>query len=347
MKHRRYLPAVLITVLLLGGCAFPGKHAITDEAAAAVEAGDYAGALELLENAEKAGEDEQLLHRARALADMGLADYDGAVDEFIRALSANSGYVRRLDVDSSYYLAVAQYRSGDVEGAKDTYSAIISLYPEESDAFLQRGKTELKLGERDNALADFNRAVSLRRDDPDLYIQIYESLNQSGLKEDGSVYLKNAMELNTKLTNLQKGKLYYCMEDYDKAKDALEAARNEGAGGNVTLYLGRTYEALGDTNYAASLYRAYLEENPSDVEVCNQLGLCCLDMGDYNGALNAFNQGLSIPDNEYEQTLLYNQIVAYEYLTDFDQASVLMDAYLSVYPDDEAAVRESRFLETR
>ncbi|MCR5488097.1 MAG: tetratricopeptide repeat protein [Lachnospiraceae bacterium] len=344
---RRRIVMLSLCAVMLNACAlFPGHEGI-DEAIASIERGEYTEAVGILERAEEAGENPRQLHRARGIALMGLAKYEDAAEEFLLTLSENNGYVRKLDVDTSYYLAVSQYRSGDVSGAKDTYTAIIGMYPEESDAFLLRGKTELKLGERDNAIADFNQAVRLKKNDPDLYIQIYESLNQNGLEEDGEVYLKDAMELNTRLTNLQKGKLYYCMQDYDRAKDALEAARSEGAGESITLYLGRTYEALGDTNYAASLYRAYLTENPSDVEICNQLGLCCLDMQDYRSALEAFQQGLSIPDNEFEQTLKYNEIVAYEYLSDFSRAETLMKEYLDKYPDDEAAIRENKFLQTR
>ena len=47
------------------------------------------------------------------------------------------------------------------------------------------------------------------------------------------------------------------------------------------------------------------------------------------------------------QTLRYNQIVAYERAGDFAKAKSLMNAYLSSYPDDEAAQREAVFLSTR
>ena len=57
------------------------------------------------------------------------------------------------------------------------------------------------------------------------------------MKDEGNKYLKDAMEISTKLTSLQKGKLYYCQGEYEQAKNALESARNEGAKGGVTLYL--------------------------------------------------------------------------------------------------------------
>jgi hypothetical protein len=48
-----------------------------------------------------------------------------------------------------------------------------------------------------------------------------------------------------------------------------------------------------------------------------------------------------------KQSLLYNEIAAYEYLGNFERAKVLMDKYLGKYPDDEKALREAGFLSTR
>ena len=47
------------------------------------------------------------------------------------------------------------------------------------------------------------------------------------------------------------------------------------------------------------------------------------------------------------QILKFNQIVAYEYLGEFDQANVLMRSYLQIYPDDQEALREYEFLRSR
>lgn len=347
MKRIRIIAIIIAACVLLQSCGFNNGNANTDEAMSLIGQNDYAGALDKLNAARKAGEDSKLVYRGIGIAQMGQADYTDAVQSFRMALSQNNGRIKSVDYDISYYMAVSQFRSGDIEGAADTYTAIIALKPCEADAYYMRGKAELKLSEQDNAMADFDKAIEYDKKDPDMYIQIYESLAECGLKDDGSQYLKDAMELDTKLTDFQKGRIYYCLEEYDKAKEVLEKAKTDNSDDSVTLYLGKTYEALGDTNYAASLYRSYFEKNPNDVNICNQLGLCCLDTKDYQGALSAFEQGLAVKDNEYEQSLRYNQIVAYEYVSEFDKASVLMESYLKDYPDDENAQREAVFLKTR
>ena len=47
------------------------------------------------------------------------------------------------------------------------------------------------------------------------------------------------------------------------------------------------------------------------------------------------------------QSLLFNQIVAYEYLEEYQKANVLMREYLEKYPGDLNAKREAVFLQSR
>ncbi|HBB60056.1 MAG TPA: hypothetical protein DIS68_04580 [Lachnospiraceae bacterium] len=343
--NRKAAAVILAAAMLITACGSGREY--TDQADALIENGEYAKALETLDVAENSGEDMRLVHRSRGIADMGLSDYEAAETEFVQSLSSNKGYVREMDLDTSYYLAISQYRLGKVKDANATYSAILALYPKESDAYYLRGRTYLALQDNDNAKSDFDKAIRISPDDPDLYIQIYEALSEAGLSDDGQRYLKNAMELNTKLSYFQKGRLYYCMEEYDKAKQSLEAAVTEGGDSQASLYLGRTYEALGDMNYAASLYREYLETDPGNAQVLNQLGLCLMNLEDYPAALDAFSKGLETGDPAMDQSLRFNQVAAYEYMGDFTKARNLMEDYMEKYPDDQEAQRENEFLSTR
>ena len=337
--------ALLVSAYILSGCSFAGKANI-DAGMKAIEEGNYEGALTCFDNAEKKGEDTQLIWRGRGIASMGLSDFSTAIKDFEKALSESDGHVSDLEYDICQYMAVAQYKSGDKNGAVDTYSSILGLAPKNADALFLRGKTYLGLGNKDAAVDDFNAAVKCDAKNPDLYINIYECLSDAGFADEGDSYLKSAMEL-TELSEFQKGKLYFWRKEYENARDSFEEAGKNDASPDIILYLGRTYEALGDMSYAASMYRDYLEKNPYDVNICNQLGVCEMTNGKYKEALAAFEKGIAVNDNEIMQSLKYNQIVAYEYLSDFKKASVLMDAYLKAYPDDEKAKREYIFLSTR
>lgn len=337
---------ILLSLTLLCGCEAVKSSESTDLGFEALNEKEYDKALEFFGNAENNNEDLQEVYRGEGIAYMGKAEYDKAVSALKASLDKSSGYIGNLEFDTAFYLAVAQFRNKDAAASRDTCTAIINLNRENPDAFFLRGKAFLSLGEEDMAMRDFNTAVSLNKNDPDLYIDIYECLRNASLAEEGSGFLKSAMEL-TKINDFQKGKLLYFMGEYEEAKTNLESARGDGSDPVLILWLGKTYEELGDKSYAASLYKTYLQDNEGNVDIYNQLGLCEMDTGDYESALQSFEMGLKQGDSEIIQSLLFNQIVAYEYLSDFKKAAVLMESYLKSYPDDEAAKREYEFLRTR
>lgn len=95
------------------------------------------------------------------------------------------------------------------------------------------------------------------------------------------------------------------------------------------------------------MYNNYLSKQGPNAEIYNELGLCEMAKKEYQNALVAFQAGKQIEGNSLMQTLCFNEIVAYEYLEDYQQAEVLMNAYLQNYPDDQTAIREQQFLSTR
>ena len=113
------------------------------------------------------------------------------------------------------------------------------------------------------------------------------------------------------------------------------------------LFLGRAYEATGDYNYASTVYNSYLEKVKEDAGVYNQLGLCEMKKGNYAVALSAFQSGMKLEDETMMQALRFNEAVAYEYMSEYQKAAVLMEEYLKIYPDDAKAKREYEFLVTR
>ena len=69
--------------------------------------------------------------------------------------------------------------------------------------------------------------------------------------------------------------------------------------------------------------------------------------GEYEPALETIEAGLSLGNGEGLKGLMFDRVVAYEMLYDFDNAKKAMDEYLREYPDDEVAKRENVFLSSR
>lgn len=346
-KHIAAAFMIAAVILFATGCGLTNKNENIQAGMAAIEALDYDAAILSFEAAKEAGEDARLLYRGEGLAYMGKTQYADAAAAFETALSLSDGRVNQMDYDINYYLATAYYKQQEAEKAIAAYDAMIAMKPKERDAYYLRGVIKTEKGNLEEALADFDQVIALQPSDFDRLIDIYCVLADCGYKESGQAYLQAAMDNGTKgMTNFEKGRISYYLEDYENARNYLEKARDE-SGYEAVLFLGKTYETLGDNNYAVSVYTTYLNSGEENPQVLNQMGLCKMQMRDYEGALEAFQTAINIEDNGMMQVLKLNEIVAYEKLKEYKKAAVLMEAYLKTYPDDEAAQREYQFLQTR
>ena len=336
----------LIMGITMTGCGLIEKQTNIDKGMKAIEELAYEEAVTHFETAILQKENKELGYRGLGLASMGMADYEKAVTYLTSSLQEASFFPSDLEYDTNYYLATAYYQLADYEMAIETYDAILSLKKEDPKALFLRGYCLLTLGKYEEAITDFNQAIKLSPKDYDLQIDIFLKLKEEGYKEEGLKILTAAIHSQDKnMSDFDKGRICYYLEDYENARTYLEEARDEEKPETI-LMLGQTYEALMDFNYAASVYNSYLLLHPS-AEIYNQLGLCKMHLNDYQGALEAFQQGIQLLDKDMMQTLSYNEIISYENLGDFQQAKTLMEAYLAQYPTDEAAQREYVFLKTR
>lgn len=333
--------------LLLAGCGVPKAGEYTDAGMTQIENGDYDQALADFEEAANRGENERLIARGKGIACYNLMDYESAVNCYLESLSYSDCKVDDLDFDINFYLADAYEKMGDYQSAIDTYNAILNLREDDVLACYNRGCDYLAVGNHDSAVSDFNKALTLDENNYDLRIEVAGRLNDYGYENEGVQLLQDFLtEKEKKLSDYDKGRIYYYMGDFENARIFLEEARDDDDQ-NTILYLGKTYEKLGDFNYAASVYDTFLKRHPESALIYNQLGLSKLEAGDYQGALDAFVAGMNIENNGIEQTLMFNEIVAYEYVGDFTQARSVMSTYLKKYPDDSAAQRENIFLASR
>lgn len=334
----------LFSALVFSGCA---SNEITDEGMQLVQSLNYKDALAKFDEAESAGEDLRRIMRGRGIAYMGLTDYEQAVECFGNALSSGTGFVQSVDYDMNYYMAAAYFKNGQYAEAEKTYDAILALKDKEEDAYFLRGTARLAQSDYDNAKQDFDKVISMDSKNYDRLIDIYQVMDHYGYGAAGQEYLNNALSAGeSQMNSFDKGRIYYYLGQYQDAALLLEESREKG-GAESTLYLGRAYEAIGEYNYATNVYSSYIAKDNQNAEVYNQLGLCNMSKQDYQAALEAFQSGMQIENNGMMQTLAFNEIMAYEYLGEYQKAAVLINNYMTTYPDDDIAAREQGFLSTR
>ncbi len=338
---------LMLAMCFLAGCSSKPANTNINKGMEQLEQHDYAGALESFEAALIYEEDRQLLYRGEGLANMGLGNYAEAEACFLESIAHANGNVTDLEYDTNYYLATAYYKQGKYEEAEKIYSAIIALREKETDAYYLRACTLLKEGYYEAAVLDFEKAFSLEPDNLELVTDAFLEMQAAGFEAEGKVYLQDFLTKKDKtLKDAKKGTLYFYLGDYSGARIYLDGALN-GGDPEVSLILGRTYEMLGDMNYAGVVYQTYLDSNAPDAAIYNSLGVCLMNQGKYEEALEAFESGINLGNTAQIQSLKYNQIVAKEYLGNFADAKSLMEQYLASYPDDTRAKQEYEFLQTR
>lgn len=145
--------------------------------------------------------------------------------------------------------------------------------------------------------------------------------------------------------------LELCAETHDKYEDIEKE----------TYVLTEAYRGLGMAAYEMEDYAnasAYFQKSldagaEGTVILYNMLGISALKTEEYEAALNAFENGIALAetekdtDTEMYREMYFNSIICCEYLADWENARQKADAYLELYPDDEAVQKEKIFLETR
>lgn len=106
-------------------------------------------------------------------------------------------------------------------------------------------------------------------------------------------------------------------KDYKGAYEAFEKALSEGAKESVTIY--------------------------------SLLGNCAMQIENYAKAVEYYELALTMEEisDELKKETRYNLIAAYEYVGDVNKAKEKLKEYIADYPEDESALREEKFLETR
>lgn len=336
---------IMLGTLTVTGCS--NENTSVAQGMQKIQEMDYQAALESFDEAVKQKESGKLLYRGQGIAYMGMTRYEEAVESFRKALEYSDGWVEEVDYDINLYLAAALTKSERYAEAEAVYDAILAMRPEDEEALFLRGNVRLCQGNYVNGKEDFNEVVRLDGENFDRLIEIYEILDNFGYKDAGQGYLTDALQTyENKMSQYDKGRMYFYMGDYQRAYLALEEAKDQ-KGVEAYLYLGKAYEATEDYNYASSVYNSYLAKNTADARIYNQLGICEMQKGQYAKALEAFQKGLEAGDKTVQQSLQFNEAVAYEHMGEYKKAAVLLEAYLQTYPDDETAQREYGFLATR
>lgn len=334
-------------LLLTAGCGSSEADQLYNKGIEALNEGNYQEAVDEFEQLTQLGKRLPEAYRGEGIAWLRQEAYPEAIAAFSRSLNYMDFSNVEFEKDVTYYLASARLSYGEVDKAIELYTGLLKKKAD-PDCYYLRGKAYLIQGDLDKAEKDFARALE-DSTDYNSYITIYQLYVDQGKRSEGQVWLEMALELTPETGEdyYQRGRILVLQEEYEEAADALvEAVNLEYT--EAMLLLGRVYLNMDDSASARSMYQSYLSSGEYPARGYNGLALCDIYEGSYDSALQNIQSGLDAgEDEEAKKSLLYNEIVVYEYQKDFATAKSKMAEYLAAYPEDQDAVRENQFLSTR
>ena len=321
-----------------------------------VEQKSYDEALGYFNQAEGCAENDDqkaLLNRGRGIACLYQGDYQTAIKWFGDALNISS-QSNDIRIDTLYYKAEAEQKSGDYQAAVQSYGQIIDLKDDAGTRML-RGMAYMQLQDYASAEKDLYVAIKQSRKSYAVYRTLYSALEAQGKDDEAKQVLNDALQLSGSSGEdyYNRGMIYVDLQDYTNAADMLNKSYDKGYKAAL-LGLGEVSYTQQDYDTALTYYGKYFDvvdisrvDASLAAKAYNQYAAVLLAKGEYEKAAQACESGLTYNDRESDAALSFNLIVSYEHLEQWEDAYNTAKTYVSKYPEDTKGQKEYQFLESR
>ncbi len=190
---------------------------------------------------------------------------------------------------------------GDDQAALNMFEQALALSPDDPELLASIGRTDMRLGRYDDAIARF-RACLAQKADPEIRLALAEAYDKADKPEDALVTLEAALKdaptgpgraaVLERMANLN-----FRMGRYKDAGGLFLASYEAGSAPDSLVQAGRAYAAAKDYGEAVKAFNRYLalDEPPNGkAEVLHSLGYVQSAQGRYNEAAASFQQALSL-----------------------------------------------------
>ena len=228
-----------------------------------------------------------LNHFNNALKKGGNGDFDGAIEDYTRAIRLSSQFNTSKSSDSRLsnsltdYSAesitvvdpftanaynnrgLARYKKNDITGAIEDFDQALKIRPGLADIYMNRAAALRANGHLQAAMKDLDRAITIKKN----FYQAYS--NRGSLKldlEDSAgalIDLNRSIDINNRVPEsyYQRGYVYLALKDFDRGiadfERAIKLAPEMGwayqGRGTALMYKGKMVEAIADFNRAIEL----------------------------------------------------------------------------------------------
>ena len=220
---------------------------------------------------------------------------------------------------------IEYYEQGDYEKALKCFQKALAdskgeISDVEMDIYFYKARTQYELGDTKGALDTYHMVIK-DQESPKAYFLRGNLYSSMGDKEKGLADYEKAVALLEKTAKEDRESYYYLFRVYDTMEN------DEKALENLNIYMEKATDL--------DSYRLY------------EIGSSLLNKAMYEDAEACFLKALELKKVPNKQEIMRNLVVIYERNKDFASAKEVMKQYIEEYPEDEEALREYTFLETR
>ena len=220
---------------------------------------------------------------------------------------------------------ITQLEAGDYEGAVASFEEALMKTSNglvgEFELDILKYRAEAEYGAGDYEAAAYTYEILLQADGED------------------TEYRTRACLLSVMAGQADKAKELY-KKMYELQPDSPDTAR-------ALLLLGQLLTEQDRFGEAMELYEQAVNGGIKNGEIYNRMGLCQLEAGDYDKALEYLKQGIQTGDAQAMESLLRNQAAVYEKKLDFAGALSVLEQYAAAYGATPEIQKEIDFLKTR
>jgi tetratricopeptide (TPR) repeat protein len=219
-------------------------------------------------------------------------DYKSAKEQFGRAISVNPNFK-----EAYFQRALVHQRVGEIDDAIADYTGFLRLKPDDWAAFYNRGLAYRSRGDRERALADFTEAERLKPDDTRSVlrrVEIYRAAGDFGqaLSLLGSLIDRYGNNLDYRYARAELRREIGDLDGALRDLDAVVAITDRHAF-EPYVKRGRLRRETGDIADALADFEAAIARKPDDLQAYLERGQTYRDTGRLDAARTEFDAAIA------------------------------------------------------
>ena len=233
---------------------------------------------------------------------------------------------------------IRSYDLGEYENAILSYEKAINLKPDYAIAYYNRGCVNTKLGESERAIADYSKAIELKPDLAEAYNNRGYTYKKIGESEKAIADYSKAIELKPDLAEVynNRGNAYDRLGESEKAiADCSKAIELKPDYANAYNNRGKIYTGIGESEKAIADYSKAIELKPDYANAYNNRGYTYDGIGESEKAIADYSKAIELKPDYADA--YYNRGNVYGSMGESEKAIADYSKVIELNPKDKEA----------